>query len=185
PQVEQGDRVSDTTPIVSFDDRSVIQVEFEVPEIYLDRIRVDHPITATTAGFRGQEFQGRITQINSRVDSQTRGVRLRAALANPGDVLRGGMSFTVELVLEGEEFPTIAELALLWERNGSYVWTVKDGKAEKTAVSVVKRSQGRVLVDGDLEPGQLIVVEGTQRLRPGREVRFERPEATARNEAGL
>lgn len=185
PHVERGDRVSDTTPIVSFDDRSVIQVEFEVPEIYLDRIRVGHPITATTAGLRGREFQGRITQVNSRVDPQTRGVRLRAALENPDDVLRSGMSFTVELVLEGQEYPTIAEIALLWERNGSYVWTVKGGKAEQVAVSVVKRSQGRVLVDGDLEPGQLVVVEGTQRLRPGREVRFERPEPAAQKEAGL
>jgi len=185
PQVEVGDRVSDATAITSLDDRSVILVEFEVPEIYLERIRVGQTITATTAGFSGRSFEGRITEINSRVDPQTRAVRLRAALENPDDVLRGGMSFAVKLVLEGGEYPAIPELALLWERDGAHVWAVNDGKAEKVAVTVVKRAQGRVLVAGNLAPGQLVVVEGTQRLRPGRALSFERPDATAQKEAGL
>ncbi|RIA55736.1 efflux RND transporter periplasmic adaptor subunit [Dichotomicrobium thermohalophilum] len=185
PQVEVGDRVTDSTAITSFDDRSLILVEFEVPEIYLKRIKVGHPITATTPGFRGRTFDGRITEINSRVDPQSRSVRLRAALENPDDVLRGGMSFRVTLVLDGGEYPSVPELSLLWERDGSYVWAVEDGKAKKVAVTVVKRAEGRVLVAGNLAPGQLVVVEGTQRLRPGRELSFERPDATAQNEAGL
>jgi RND family efflux transporter MFP subunit len=185
PQVEEGDRVSDTTAITTFDDRSVILVEFDVPEIHLERIRIGHPITATTAGLSGRRLDGRITQINSRVDPQTRAVRLRAALENPDDVLRGGMSFTVNLSLERGEYPAVAELALLYDRDGAYVWTVKEGEAQKVAVSVVKRAQGRVLVDGDLAAGALVVVEGTQRLRPGRPVSFERPDAIAEEGAGL
>lgn len=185
PQVEVGDRVTDSTAITSLDDRSIILVEFEAPEIYLKRIKVGQPVTATTAGLRGQTFEGRVTEINSRVDPQSRAVRLRAALDNPGEVLRGGMSFNVKLVLDGGEYPAIPELALLWARDGSHVWAVEDGKAKKVAVMVVKRAEGRVLVAGNLAPGQLVVVEGTQRLRPGRELSFERPDATARNEAGL
>ncbi len=185
PQVDVGDRVSETTAITTFDDRSVILVEFEAPEIYLDRITVGQSITATTAGLRGRRFEGRITAINSRVDPQSRSVRLRAALENPGDVLRSGMSFTVNLSLDAGEFPSVAELALLYGSDGAYVWAVDDGNVQQVAVSVVKRDEGRVLVDGDLERGQLVVVEGTQRLRPGRAVQFDRPDATAQSEAGL
>jgi len=185
PQVEQGDRVSETTAITTFDDRSVILVEFEVPEIHLKRISIGKALTATTAGFRGWIFTGSITEINSRVDPQTRSVRVRAALENPDNVLRSGMSFIVKVDLDSGTFPSVPELSVLWELNGSYVWTVKDGKAEKVAVSVVKRAGGRVLVDGDLNPGDLVVVEGTQRLRPGRPVSFEQPGATARKGAGL
>lgn len=185
PQVEQGDRVTDATPITTIDDRSVIEVEFEVPEIYLKRISIGHRITALTAAFRERRFEGRITEINSRVDPQNRAVRLRAALENPDDVLRSGMSFTVNLVLEGGKHPSVAELALLYDRDGAYVWTARDGEAQKVDVSVVKRAEGRVLVDGDLAPGELVVVEGTQRLRPGRPVSFERPDTTAQSEAGL
>lgn len=185
PQVETGDRVSDSTAITSLDDRSTIIVAFDVPEIYVNRLREGHKVTATTAGLRGREFEGEIAQINSRVDPVTRAVRVRAALANPDDVMRGGMSFNVNLILEGGTYPSIAELALLWERGGSYVWRVSDGKVERVGVEVVKRTNGRVLVDGEISEGQLVVVEGTQRLRPGREVNFERPDTTIEGTAGL
>lgn len=186
PQVEQGDRVSETTAIANFDDRSVILVEFDIPEIYLDRIGIGQAVTATTAGLRGQAFDGRITEINSRVEQQTRAVRVRAALANPDDLLRSGMSFNVVLTLDGGEYPAVAELALLYDRDGGYVWSVRQGKAIKVAVSVVKRSNGRVLVDGELGAGELVIVEGTQRLRPGRPVSFEAPPTESeRKEAGL
>jgi RND family efflux transporter MFP subunit len=184
-QVEVGDRVSDATAITNLDDRSRIFVEFEVPEIYLTRIEVGQPITATSASFRDRTFEGRVTEINSRIDPQSRSVRLRAALKNSDDLLRGGMSFNVTITLEGERYPSIPELSLLWARDGSHVWSVADGKAEKVPVSVVKRADGRVLVAGDLKAGQLVVVEGTQRLRPGRALSFDRPEATAQKEAGL
>ncbi len=184
-QVERGDRVSETTAITTIDDRSVIIVEFDVPEIYLKRLKLGQKITATTAGFRGQAFDGEVTQIDSRVDTGTRAVHVRAALRNPSDVLRGGMSFSVSMTLEGDTYPSIAELALLWEREGAYVWRIAEGKAERVTVSVVKRAEGRVLVDAPLKQGQLVVAEGTQRLRPGREVSFDEPAAAGGEKAGL
>lgn len=52
-------------------------------------------------------------------------------------------------------------------------------------VALIKRRQGRILVDGDLAAGQLVAVEGTQRLRPGREVSFEEPGTASQGKAGL
>jgi len=180
-----GERVSETTPITSLDDRSVIIVEFDVPETYLKQLARSQKITATTHGFRGQELEGEITQINSRIETATRSVRVRAMLRNTEDQLRAGMSFNISMTLEGGEYPTIPELSLLWERDGAYVWRIAQGKAERVTVALVKRLQGRVLVDGDLAPGQLVVVEGTQRLRPGREVSFQEPGTTDQGRAGL
>jgi RND family efflux transporter MFP subunit len=185
PQVELGERVSETTPITSLDDRSVIIVEFDVPEAHLKQLKRGQKITVTTHGFRGQELDGEITQINSRIETATRSVRVRAMLRNAEDQLRAGMSFNVTMTLEGAEYPTIPELALLWERDGSFVWRIAQGKAERVTVALVKRLQGRILVDGDLAAGQLVAVEGTQRLRAGREVSFEEPAAAGQGKAGL
>jgi RND family efflux transporter MFP subunit len=186
PQVELGERISETTPVTSLDDRSVIIVEFDVPETYLKRLTRGQRITATTHGFRGQELEGEITQINSRIATATRSVRVRAMLRNVDDQRRAGMSFNVSITLEGAAYPTIPELALLWERDGAYIWRInQEGKAERVTVALVKRVQGRILVDGDLAAGQLVVVEGTQRLRPGREVSFDDPGTAGQGKAGL
>ncbi len=185
PQVELGDRVSETSAIASLDDRSMIVVEFEVPEMYLNRLSLGHKIDAASAGFPGPHFTGKLIEIDSRIDKVTRSVSVRAELPNPEDRLRAGMSFMVSLTLTGEKYPMVAELALLWERDGAYVWRVTNGKAEKVKVSVVKRVAGRILVDGDLAEGQRVVVEGTQRLRPGRRVRFDTPQSVNEGKAGL
>ena len=185
-QVERGDRVSDSTALVTLDDRSKIIVEFDVPEIYNNRLSLGQKVTATSAGLRGETFEGEITQINSRIAPATRSVRVRATLPNQNDQLRGGMSFQVTLVLEGKEYPSIAELALLWERDGAYVWSIgDDNKAKRVKVDLIKRAGGRILVDGDLKDGQLVVVEGTQRLRNGREVSFDAPAPSSEGTAGL
>lgn len=186
PKVGIGDRVSETTAIVTLDDRSTIEVEFSIPEAYLARLQTGLPIKASNTGFRGRVFEGQIAEIDSRIDPATRTVNIRATIPNAQDLLRAGMSFDITLTLNGSEYPSIPELALQWERQGGHVWRITDGKAEKIAVTTVKRIGGRILVDAELQAGDIVVVEGTQRLRPGREVKFEKPipEETQTSEGG-
>jgi multidrug efflux pump subunit AcrA (membrane-fusion protein) len=64
----------------------------------------------------------------------------------------------------------VPELALQWGREGAFVWAVRDGKAVQVTVRSVRRTRSLVLVDGRLEVGEQVVVEGVQRLRAGRSV---------------
>lgn len=185
PRVETGDLVTQSTALVTLDDRSKIVIEFDVAELFLGRLKPDLEVEATNSGFRNRIFKGTIASIDSRIDEATRSVRIRAEFPNPNDVLRAGMSFVVTVRLEGETHPSIDELALRWEREGAYVWRIAENKADKVRIEVIKRLKGRVLVAGDLKEGELIAVEGTQRLRPGREVAYEKPRVAAPGSAGL
>jgi multidrug efflux pump subunit AcrA (membrane-fusion protein) len=69
----------------------------------------------------------------------------------------------------------VPELALQWGRDGAHVWVVRDGQALQVPVRLVRRLDGSVLVDGALQPGEPVVVEGVQRLRPGRAVSVLEP----------
>jgi RND family efflux transporter MFP subunit len=185
PSIEEGDFVTQSTPLITLDDRDTIILEFDVAELFLGRLKQGLEVEATNGGFRDRIFKGAIASIDSRLEATTRSVRVRAELPNSDDLLRAGMSFVVTVRLEGEEYPTIDELALRWEREGAYVWRIADSKADKVRVEVIKRLEGRVFVAGDLKEGELIAVEGTQRLRPGREVTFDEPTVEAPGSAGL
>jgi RND family efflux transporter MFP subunit len=186
PGVEEGDFVTQSTALITLDDRSTITLEFDVAELFLGRLKKGLEVEATNGGFQNRVFKGAIASIDSRIEATTRSVRVRAELPNADDLLRAGMSFVVTVRLEGDEYPTIDELAIRWEREGAYVWRIADNKADKVRIEVIKRLEGRVFVSGDLKEGELIAVEGTQRLRPGREVTFAEPapEAAA-GSAGL
>lgn len=171
PAVERGDRVSRTTLVSTLDDRREILVDIDLPEAWLARVRVGQPLQASTPAFAGQTFEGRVRDIDSRVDPLVRTVRVRAALDNPDDRLRAGMSFQVRLSFEGEPLVSVPELALQFGNEGGFVWTVRDGKAEAVAAQVVRREDGRVRLRSALREGDTVVVEGVQRLRDGRAVR--------------
>jgi len=170
PTVEIGDRIDTETVIASFDDRSEILVGFDLPEAYAGRLEPGGYVSARTPAYPDQRFDGRVDAIDSRVDPVSRSLRVRVALPNAADRLRPGASFVVRIELPGDRYPVVPELALQFSREGPFVWTVRGGQAERVPVSLIRRRAGEVLVDGPLEPGEAVVVEGVQRLREGREV---------------
>ncbi len=169
-QVDPGDRVTPETAIVQLDDRRRLLLDFDLPEPYLARIEPGQPVSATSVAYPGRRFEGKLVQIDSRVAPETRTLRLRAELPNDDDLLRPGMSFQVRLALPGVRQLQVPELALQWGREGGHVWAVRDGQATQVAVRLVRRLEDSVLVDGALVAGEPVVVEGVQRLRPGRAV---------------
>ena len=132
-------------------------------------------VAVRTPSYETRSFDGRVEYIDSRIDPTSRTVKVRAVIPNKEDVLRPGMSFVVEAKLPGTQHAVVPELSLQWRKGESYVWTVEDGKAVKVLVTVVSRLNSAILVDGSLKPGDLVVVEGVQRLRPGRPVDFSAP----------
>jgi len=173
-EVGPGDRVSDATPIVTVDDRSTLLIDFRVAEAFANRIVVGHPMLATPfAG--GGPIDGTVTAVGSRVSPSNRTLPVRATIDNADDRLRPGMAFSVELRFAGQPHPAIDPLALQWDADGSYVWRVLDGRAVRTAARIVQRETDRVLVSGELSPGDEVVTEGVLSLRAGAEVRTAQP----------
>lgn len=178
-EVEPGDRVGLDTAIATLDDRRSLQVAFELPEAYAARLQTGQTLTVANPAFGGRRFDGRISQIDSRVNAISRNLRVRATVPNPDDVLRPGMSFQVQLKLPGERHVAVPELALQWGREGAFVWAVRAGKAVQVPVRSVRRVQAQVLLDGPLQVGEQVVVEGVQRLRAGSTVAAVTPFAPA------
>ncbi len=177
-KVEIGDRVTTESEIVTLDDRSTLWVEFELAERYLSRLSLGMALTARTPTFPDRRVDGRIEKIDSRVDPISRTVLVRAAFQNDEDVLRPGMSFFVSLRLPGPKLASVPELALQWEAGESYLWRIVGGLAERVPVAARRRFDNRVLIEGDVRPGELVVVEGVQRLRAGRPVTISAAEGS-------
>jgi len=179
-KVEAGDRVTTTTAITSLDDRSALRVDFDVPENFVYGVQRGGALTATTWALPGERFKGTIATIGSRIDKDTRALRVRARIPNKGDRLRPGMAFSIRLPLTGNRFPSVPSAAIQWSRKGAYVWVVQANKAVRIPVSVVKRSDAWVLVDAKLTTKHRVVIEGVQRLRAGRAVTVRNDTAEAK-----
>lgn len=169
-EIDIGDRVTEDTMIATLDDRSSILVEFDVPEDYARHIKLGDAVLMRPWSEPDREVRGTVSATNSRIDPITRSLRVKARIANREDTIRPGTSFEVHLIFTGSPRPSVPEVAVLWSRDGAYLWRVTGGKAEKVFVRIVRRDVGRILIEGSLQLGDLIVVEGVQGLRHGQAV---------------
>ncbi|MBC2774828.1 efflux RND transporter periplasmic adaptor subunit [Rhizobium sp. AQ_MP] len=165
--VSIGDNVTNSTAIVSLDNRSQLLVDFWAPERFAAAVKPGMPIEASLVSRPGQIFKGSVEAVDSRVDQASRTIRIRAKIDNPDDVLRAGMSFNVVMRFPGDRYAAVNPLAVQWDGEGSFVWQIVDNKSVKTRVTIVQRNSDQILVEAALKEGDVVAVEGLQRVREG------------------
>ncbi len=170
-RVSRGALVSPGDSITTLDDISTIKVEFSVPEPALAAVERGMRIEARTSAFRTEDFVGEVESIDSRLDPVSRSLAVVARIPNPEARLRPGMFFNVRLSRPEELVPVIAEGAVVPQQNRQFVYVVSEGRAERREILTGRRRVGIVEVVQGLEAGDEIVVEGTQKVRQGAQVR--------------
>lgn len=165
--VSIGDNVTNTTAIVSLDNRSQLLVDFWAPERFAAAVTPGMAVEASSVSRPGQVFKGSVEAVDNRVDEASRTIRIRAKIDNPDDVLRAGMSFNVVMRFPGDQYAAVNPLAVQWDGEGSFVWQIVDNKSVKTRVTIVQRNSDQILVDSSLTEGDVVAVEGLQRVREG------------------
>jgi membrane fusion protein (multidrug efflux system) len=183
-RVSVGSLVSPGTTITTLDDLSVIKVDFLVPENFLAGLREGLKVKANAAAFPGRDFTGTVTGVDSRIDPVSRSVTVRAAVPNPDLALKPGMFLNVTLGRDEHDALMVPEAALVPEQSRQFLFVIEGGRAIRREVRIGARQPGRVVIVDGLKAGDQVIVEGTQKVREGGEVRvIERAGAPAETDA--
>lgn len=173
-QVSPGARIASGTTITTLDDVQPIKLDFSVPETFLAVLQAGAAVRSRTAAWPDREFQGRVTQVSPRVDPVTRAVAIRAEIPNQEGLLRPGMLMLVDLVRDERQGLMVPEAALSPRGERQYVFRLRDDRVEQVEVTVGSRRPGIAEITSGLSRGDVVVVEGGMRLRPGSEVNVQR-----------
>ena len=165
------------TTIVSSDN---IYAAFDVDEQtflkYVNPARADKgsnasglPVYLGLANESGYSYAGTINSVDNRLDPVAGTIRVRALFDNKAGALVPGLYARIRLGGGNErEAVLIAEKALGTDQAKRFVLVVdKDNKTAYRAVKTGAVQDGLVIVEAGLEPGERIVVNGLQRVRPG------------------
>ncbi len=185
-EVSKGAYIDAGDAITSLDDLSVIKVDFHLPERLLTHIHVGQQVSAANTAYRNKEFIGKITAIDSRIDSSTRSIKVRANISNEALKLHPGMLLNISVLLQVEKILQLPESSIIPIENIHYVFVEKEGKAIRKAIKIGRRHPGVVEVVSGLVEGQQVVVEGALKLRDGSAVSIigqEKKEEEITNEA--
>ena len=134
----------------------------------------------------GGSVEGRLRFVDNLVDAASGTVRVKAEFANQDERLWPGAFVTVRLAVQTLRGASVIPLAaVIQSPRGKIVYVVDAaGKAAARPVEIVYASGEDAVVTG-VQPGERIVLEGRQNLRPGATV-IERAaaEGTGRSRRG-
>jgi len=175
-RVSVGSLVGPETVITTLDDTASIKLDFDVPEVYLNRLREGLEVTARSAAWPDRVFRGVVTSVDTRVDPVSRTVTVRSKVDNPDGSLRAGMFLTVNVLQENIEALLVPEAAMVPEQSKQFVWVVdENGTAELREVKTGRRRPGQVEILEGLSAGERVITAGTQKARQGQPVRVVEP----------
>jgi membrane fusion protein, multidrug efflux system len=178
-RISVGSLVGPGTIITTLDDTETMKVDFTVPEAFLAAVTPGLAIAARSVSYPDQVFSGKVASVDSRVDPSTRSITVRALVPNPAGLLKPGMFLTVRLARDATDALVVPEQALVPEQGDMFVFVAKDGIAEKRLVRIGQRRVGNVQIVQGLAAGDLVVTEGTQKLRDGARVQVAKGAADA------
>ncbi len=115
---------------------------------------------------------GKIREISPTVDPATGTVRVKVGLADTPEAMTLGSAVTGTGTLQQVEIIVLPWTALATEAGEPAVWVLdpKTNTVERRRIHIFLYEKGRILVSDGLEPGTIVVSEGTKLLRNGQTV---------------
>jgi len=177
-QVNVGQNLTAGQQVVQLTALDPVYVDFSLPEQYQPQLENGLEVHVRADALPGRDFKGKLTAVNSMVDSVTRNVTAQATLDNPDHALRPGMFAKVEVLLpQKSKTLVIPGSAVSYAPYGDSVYVIERKKEPKTGKEsqvlrqqLVRIGEARgdfVAVTQGLKPGETIVSTGVFKLRNG------------------
>ena len=169
--VNLGDYVNAGQNLVSLEAIDPVEVEFNVPQIYLGDLAVGQGVVVTTDTYAGQKFLGKIYAIDAQVDLSNRTVAVRAVIPNTAGKLLPGAFVEVNLDFTSKDAVlVIPQVAVVYDEKQAYVYKVVGGKVVKVNVVLGERDRENVTVVSGLKEQDVVVTAGQLNIENGSRV---------------
>lgn len=146
---------------------------------------VANPVLMALANEQGFPHKGAMTFVDNQIDPRTGTIRARAEFDNKEGYLTPGLFARVKL-LGHNAFKAVLvdDRAIGTDQNQKFVLVIDaDNKVAYRSVKIGRLTDGLRIVQQGLSPGELVVVNGLQRVQPGAVVAPERVAMDARENA--
>jgi Cu(I)/Ag(I) efflux system membrane fusion protein len=148
------------TAAFTLTDLSSVWLTIEVPEAQAAVLRQGQKAEASVQTLPGRSFEGRIDYIYPELNIQTRTVKARATLANPGLALKPGMFAQVSLGAVARKALTVPAEAVIHTGSRSVVIVADGERFQPATVRTGAETDGHIEILSGLKEGERVVASG-------------------------
>lgn len=176
-------KTGDAEGLVTITQTQPIAVMFTIPENQLIAVRGAYgdaqknnrtlPVEAWDRSEQSLLATGALTTLDNQIDIATGTLKLKAQFDNSDDSLFPNQFVNARLQVQTlNDAITIPADAVQYGSKGTYVYTIKDGKAAMRLLKLGASEGTKVAVVEGLEEGEQVVLEGLDRLHEGKDVKI-------------
>ena len=166
-----GEWINKGGPVVTLLDLDNVQITVDVPERYSVLLLPQGNVKVSIKSVSNNFFSGKIYSVLPQGNPDSRTFPVRIHLENPDHKIKSGMEAMVTFNLATEKKALLVPKdAVVTAGDNRLVFMVNDGKAISVPVKIIGYYDGDVAVEGNLKPGDQVVIRGNERLRPGQPV---------------
>ncbi len=174
--VSEGTFTSPSTVIVKLTKISPLKIDFSIPERYSNEVKAGTRIAFSLERNDGimKQYHATVYAVESKVDLDTRTLKVRATYPNIGEDILPGRLASVEITKQ--EIPnalTVPSEAIIPEMGRYIVFKYENGVAQPKEIQMGIRTESRVQVLEGLAQGDTIIISGVMQLRMGMKVSID------------
>jgi HlyD family secretion protein len=169
-QIPQGTNVATNAPILSVVDLSVFEVEIKVPESFARDLAIGMPAQIAS---NNAQYAAQVSAVSPEVVNGEVNARLRFAQGKQPPGLRQNQRLSARIVLDTRRNVLMVERGSFLEQDGGrFAYVVDGSRAQRRPIQTGASSLGAVEIVSGLQPGEKIVVSGSDQFGDAENVRI-------------
>ncbi|MFZ0391216.1 MAG: efflux RND transporter periplasmic adaptor subunit [Calditrichia bacterium] len=182
---DEGQTVPVGQPVAKIISTRLMKAKLNIPDIHLNKVQAGQVVVAEFSQFPGQNFPGRLQQLDPAIDPVSRTIGAEAVFNNDERLLKSGMygTFYIEIahktgtfvvpdnsVLTRTEVKVNPATGETYTETSNFVYVVNDSHAKMTAIKTGLEAGDRIEVTEGLRSGDEVIVVGQRIVKNDEEV---------------
>jgi cobalt-zinc-cadmium efflux system membrane fusion protein len=142
-------------------DLSEVQVIANVYESDIAKVKLGYPVQVSLIAYPDKVFSSKIDKISNVLDPQTRTMKVRINLKNPGNQLKPEMFAQITVNFnQNKKLVSIPAEAVIFDKNKSFVVVYKDAKnVAAREVQIAQTTNGKSFIFSGLQEGEQVMLK--------------------------
>ncbi len=161
----QGSDISSGSEIVSIMNYSTMYLDINLPEKYIEDIKVGHVVRLTNYTMPDDTIIGKISQLSPAINADTRTFKGNIMINNPELLMRPGMFVKADIVTARKDSVIVIPKSIILSRQrGMTVYVIDKGVANERTIMTGLENNKEIEVVRGLEVNQRVVTDGFETL---------------------
>jgi RND family efflux transporter MFP subunit len=169
---EIGENITPLKPVIRIINTNGMAVKITVPENEIAKVQVGDTAEVVIPALGDKRLNGKVIEKSMTASLLTHSYPVKVLIEQPDKELTPGMIGKVVLKSDVSKGIIIPANAILINQDGKFVWVAENGRATRRKITLAGYSGNGVIVSEGLKTGDVVIVEGYQKVSEGMKVTY-------------